>query len=412
MEYVCLDIPEARDKVIANKGSAGSDGMSVFELPMFLEVHGENIKQKLRDGRYIPSPVRRVDIPKPNGGTRMLGIPTALDRTIQQAIAMELELEFEPQFSEHSYGFRPGRSAQMAVRQAQSYIKEGYRWVVEIDLSKFFDRVNHDILMNRIARVIDDKPLLKLIRRYLNAGIMEDGLVKPRTEGVPQGSPLSPLLSNIMLTELDWELEKRGLKFCRYADDCNIFVKSEVAAKRALENITRYLEEVLKLRVNRDKSGTFRPCDSVFLGYTFSKGNFSSPVVAEKSLKRLAAKLRGIFHSARGTSLQATIKRLTQILRGWRNYFDLDTRKEFFERLDLLIHRHLRKLVWLAWKKPRTRRREFLKRGISPETARKAASSGKGAWRNARTPVMHMVIPIKLLVHLGLYSLSRKAICW
>ena len=300
----------------------------------------------------------------------------------------------------------------MAVRQAQSYIKEGYRWVVEIDLSKFFDRVNHDILMNRIARVIDDKPLLKLIRRYLNAGIMEDGLVKPRTEGVPQGSPLSPLLSNIMLTELDWELEKRGLKFCRYADDCNIFVKSEVAAKRALENITRYLEEVLKLRVNRDKSGTFRPCDSVFLGYTFSKGDFSRPVVAEKSCKRLAARLRKIFYSARGTSLKATIQRLTQVLRGWRNYFYLDTRVRFFQRLDTRIHRHLRKLVWLAWKNPRTRRREFLRRGFSTEEARKAASSGKGAWRNARTPIMSQVVPTELLVRLGLYSLSRKAICW
>lgn len=330
MEYVCLLLDEAAGKVIRNKGSAGIDGVTVERLPDLLKQHGENIRQKLRNGTYIPAPVKRVDIPKPNGGTRMLGIPTVLDRTIQQAIVMVIEDAFEPQFSEHSYGFRKSRNAQQAVQAAQQYVKDGHTWVVETDLSKFFDRVNHDILMSRIAKVIDDKPMLKLIRRYLNTGIMENGVVIPREEGVPQGSPLSPLLSNIMLTELDWELERRGLKFCRYADDCNVYVKSEKAAERVLASLTRYVEEVLKLRVNRDKSGTFRPCDSVFLGYSFSRGNYSRIVVAEKPLKRLKNKLRHIFRTARGTSLKTTIQRLTPILRGWRQYFKLDERKRVF----------------------------------------------------------------------------------
>ncbi|WP_282197590.1 group II intron reverse transcriptase/maturase [Turicimonas muris] len=287
IEIVCLVLEEAAQKVIRNKGAAGVDGITFEDLPRFLEKHGEKIKQKLRNGTYIPAPVKRVDIPKPNGGTRMLGIPTLLDRTIQQAIVMTIGGDFEEQFSNKSYGFREGRNCQQAVLKAQEYVESGKCWVVEMDLSKFFDRVNHDILMDRVSRVITDKPLLKLIRRYLNAGIMEDGLVSPRTQGVPQGSPLSPLLSNVMLTELDWEIESRGLSHVRYADDCNIYVKSEKAAQRVLNSITQYVEGELKLRVNRDKSGTFRPKDSTFLGYTFSKADSKRIVVAEKSVKRL-----------------------------------------------------------------------------------------------------------------------------
>ena len=411
MEYVCLVLDEAAGKVIRNKGSAGVDGVTVERLPDLLKQHGENIRQKLRNGTYIPASVKRVDIPKPNGGTRMLGIPTVLDRTIQQAIVMVIEDAFEPQFSEHSYGFRKSRNAQQAVQAAQQYVKDGHTWVVETDLSKFFDRVNHDILMSRIAKVIDDKPMLKLIRRYLNTGIMENGVVIPREEGVPQGSPLSPLLSNIMLTELDWELERRGLKFCRYADDCNVYVKSEKAAERVLASLTRYVEEVLKLRVNRDKSGTFRPCDSVFLGYSFSRGNYSRIVVAEKSLKRLKNKLRHIFRTARGTSLKTTIQRLTPILRGWRQYFKLDERKGVFEDLDAHIRRHLRKLIWIAWKNPKTRERNLLKRGLAPFNAWKSSVNGRGKWWNAGAPHMNIAFPRRVFARLGLYSLASMAIC-
>lgn len=411
MEYVCLVLDEAAGKVIRNKGSAGIDGVTVERLPDLLKQHGENIRQKLRNGTYIPASVKRVDIPKPNGGTRMLGIPTVLDRTIQQAIVMVIEDAFEPQFSEHSYGFRKSRNAQQAVQAAQQYVKDGHTWVVETDLSKFFDRVNHDILMSRIAKVIDDKPMLKLIRRYLNTGIMENGVVIPREEGVPQGSPLSPLLSNIMLTELDWELERRGLKFCRYADDCNVYVKSEKAAERVLASLTRYVEEVLKLRVNRDKSGTFRPCDSVFLGYSFSRGNYSRIVVAEKSLKRLKNKLRHIFRTARGTSLKTTIQRLTPILRGWRQYFKLDERKGVFEDLDAHIRRHLRKLIWIAWKNPKTRERNLLKRGLAPFNAWKSSVNGRGKWWNAGAPHMNIAFPRRVFARLGLYSLASMAIC-
>ena len=411
MEYVCLVLDEAAGKVIRNKGSAGVDGVTVERLPDLLKQHGENIRQKLRNGTYIPAPVKRVDIPKPNGGTRMLGIPTVLDRTIQQAIVMVIEDAFEPQFSEHSYGFRKSRNAQQAVQAAQQYVKDGHTWVVETDLSKFFDRVNHDILMSRIAKVIDDKPMLKLIRRYLNTGIMENGVVIPREEGVPQGSPLSPLLSNIMLTELDWELERRGLKFCRYADDCNVYVKSEKAAERVLASMTRYVEEVLKLRVNRDKSGTFRPCDSVFLGYSFSRGNYSRIIVAEKSFKRLKNKLRHIFRTARGTSLKTTIQRLTPILRGWRQYFKLDERKRVFEESDAHIRRHLRKLIWIAWKNPKTRERNLLKRGLSPFNAWKSSVNGRGKWWNAGAPHMNIAFPRHVFARLGLYSLASMAIC-
>lgn len=411
MEYVCLLLDEAAGKVIRNKGSAGIDGVTVERLPDLLKQHGENIRQKLRNGTYIPAPVKRVDIPKPNGGTRMLGIPTVLDRTIQQAIVMVIEDAFEPQFSEHSYGFRKSRNAQQAVQAAQQYVKDGHTWVVETDLSKFFDRVNHDILMSRIAKVIDDKPMLKLIRRYLNTGIMENGVVIPREEGVPQGSPLSPLLSNIMLTELDWELERRGLKFCRYADDCNVYVKSEKAAERVLASLTRYVEEVLKLRVNRDKSGTFRPCDSVFLGYSFSRGNYSRIVVAEKPFKRLKNKLRHIFRTARGTSLKTTIQRLTPILRGWRQYFKLDERKRVFEELDAHIRRHLRKLIWIAWKNPKTRERNLLKRGLPPFNAWKSSVNGRGKWWNAGAPHMNIAFPRRVFARLGLYSLASMAIC-
>ena len=406
MKYVCMSMDEAARKVMANKGSAGVDGMTVDELLPLLEKYGSSINQKLENGAYIPCPVRRKDIPKPNGKKRMLGIPTVLDRTIQQALVIVLQDDFEPQFSDNSYGFRPGRSANQAVSQAKQYVKDGYRWVVEIDLESFFDRVNHDKLMGIIAKVIDDKTVLKLIRRYLNAGIMENGLVKPRTEGVPQGGPLSPLLSNIMLTELDRELEKRGLHFCRYADDCNIYVRSKTAAERVLRHITRFIEEELKLRVNRDKSGTFRPCDSVYLGYTFSRVNYARVIAAKKAVDRLKDKLRKVFFSARGTSLKCTIERITPILRGWRNYYRQDSRKKFYEEMDEWIRHHLRALIWLAWKKPKTRYKNLRKRLHDEERAKASAGNGRGAWWNAHAKHMHDAYPNATFSRLGLYQLA------
>ena len=403
-------IDEALSKVIANRGSGGVDHISTSELRDYWLKYGETIRQKIVQGTYIPLPVKRVDIPKPNGDKRMLGIPSVIDRVIQQALVNVLEPVFDPQFSEFSYGFRKGRNAHQAVLQAQSYVKNGNKWVVELDLSKFFDRVNHDILMNRVARVVEDKKILKLIRRYLNAGIMEDGIVKPRSEGVPQGGPLSPLLSNIILTELDRELEKRGHKFCRYADDCNIYVKSEEAAKRVLESVTNYLEGALKLRVNRDKSGTFRPYESVFLGYSFHRRERARIIVAEKSVKRLKKKLKTIYRQSRGTSLSTALRRLTQILRGWRNYFKLDTRKGYFEKLDINIRTHLRVLIWRAWKKPRTRERELRKRGLDALNARKSANNGRGPWHNARALHMRITFPNALFTRLGLYNLSSMGI--
>lgn len=414
IEVVISNLGEAMEQVMRNKGAPGVDGVTVDMLPELFSTHGRTIRQKLRNGTYIPLAVRRVDIPKPNGGTRMLGIPTALDRVIQQAIAMALAPIFEPQFSDYSYGFRLGRSAQMAVAQSLEYINTGHDWVVETDLSKFFDRVNHDILMSRLAKVIDDKMLLKLIRRYLQAGIMEDGLVSPRESGVPQGGNLSPLMSNVMLTELDRELERRGLRFCRYADDCNIYVSSEVAARRALANVTEFVETKLKLKVNRDKSGVFRPGKTVFLGYTFrfirgrKKGYF--PVASDKSLKKLKKKLTGVFFRARGTSLIQTIKTLNPILRGWRNYFGLDIRKGIYEDLDGHIRAHLRKLIWIAWKKPKTRARQLIKWGVDPEVAWKSAYNGRGAWWNALHQHMAFTFPNKFFDRRRLYRLSLMAI--
>lgn len=405
-----ITIDEALTKVISNRGSGGVDHITTSELRDYWSKYGGTIRQKIVQGTYIPLPVRRVDIPKPNGDKRMLGIPSVIDRVIQQALVNVLEPVFDSQFSEFSYGFRKGRNAQQAVLQAQSYIKDGHRWVVELDLSKFFDRVNHDILMSRVAKVVEDKKILKLIRRYLNAGIMEDGIVKPRSEGVPQGGPLSPLLSNIILTELDRELEKRGHKFCRYADDCNIYVKSEEAAKRVLESVTKYLEGGLKLRVNRDKSGTFRPYESVFLGYSFHRTRWTRIVVAEKSVKRLKAKLKVIYRQSRGTSLSTAIKKLNQILRGWRNYFKLDTRKGFYERLDINIRTHLRALIWRAWKRPKTRERELRKRGLGAFNAWKSAYNGRGPWYNAQALHMRITIPNVLFSRLGLYNLSSMGI--
>ena len=397
----------AMDKVTMNKGAPGTDRMTVDELPEHFRRHGESICDHIRQGRYIPSPVRRVDIPKPNGGTRMLGIPTVQDRVIQQAIAQVLMRHYDPTFSEFSYGFRERRGARDAIAQTSAYIKEGRNWIVEMDLEKFFDTVNHDRLMSRLERDIKDRMLLRLIRRYLRTGILENGLISARTEGTPQGSPLSPILSLIVLDELDKYLEKRGIAFCRYADDCNLYMKSQKAGERAFENTTRFIEETLKLRVNRSKSGVFRPSKTKFLGYTFV-GTTGAPRAHKTSLTRLKDKLKVIFRRSRGTSLKLTISRVSQLLRGWRAYFAMDERVEIYRELDIHIRRHLRKLIWIAWKKPKTRKTALIRRGLDPERAWKSSVNGRGAWWNAGALHMSHAYNNNCFRRLGLYSLELQ----
>ena len=403
-----INMLKACERVKANKGAPGVDGMTVDQIDAHLRQHRASIYAHIRAGTYIPAPVRRVDIPKPDGGTRMLGIPTVQDRVIQQAIAQVLTAYFDRTFSEYSYGFREGRSAHQAIEQTRCYIAEGRSWVVEMDLAKFFDIVNHDRLMAVLERNCRDKMLLRLIRRYLRTGIMDGGLVTVREEGTPQGSPLSPILSLIVLDELDKYLERRGLKFCRYADDCNIYVKSRRAGERVLETTIKFIEETLKLRVNRDKSGVFRPRRAKFLGYTFV-GTTGEPRVHPKSFKRLRLKLRDIFWNGRGGSLFQTIEKLTLLLRGWRQYFKLDLRKEVFEELDAYIRRHLRKLIWIAWKRPKTRERELRRRGLTAERAWKSSVNGRGAWWNAKASHMNEAFPKAFFRRHGLYSLSTMS---
>lgn len=403
-----INMLKACERVKANKGAPGVDGMTVDQIDAHLRQHRASIYAHIRAGTYIPAPVRRVDIPKPDGGTRMLGIPTVQDRVIQQAIAQVLTAYFDRTFSEYSYGFREGRSAHQAIEQTRCYIAEGRSWVVEMDLAKFFDTVNHDRLMAVLERNCRDKMLLRLIRRYLRTGIMDGGLVTVREEGTPQGSPLSPILSLIVLDELDKYLERRGLKFCRYADDCNIYVKSRRAGERVLETTIKFIEETLKLRVNRDKSGVFRPRRAKFLGYTFV-GTTGEPRVHPKSFKRLRLKLRDIFWNGRGGSLFQTIEKLTLLLRGWRQYFKLDPRKEVFEELDAYIRRHLRKLIWIAWKRPKTRERELRRRGLTAERAWKSSVNGRGAWWNAKASHMNEAFPKAFFRRHGLYSLRTMS---
>ena len=403
-----INMLKACERVKANKGAPGVDGMTVDQIDAHLRQHRASIYAHIRAGTYIPAPVRRVDIPKPDGGTRMLGIPTVQDRVIQQAIAQVLTAHFDRTFSEYSYGFREGRSAHQAIEQTRCYIAEGRSWVVEMDLAKFFDTVNHDRLMAVLERNCRDKMLLRLIRRYLRTGIMDGGLVTVREEGTPQGSPLSPILSLIVLDELDKYLERRGLKFCRYADDCNIYVKSRRAGERVLETTIKFIEETLKLRVNRDKSGVFRPRRAKFLGYTFV-GTTGEPRVHPKSFKRLRLKLRDIFWHGRGGSLFQTIEKLTLLLRGWRQYFKLDLRKGVFEELDAYIRRQLRKLIWIAWKRPKTRERELRRRGLTAERAWKSSVNGRGPWWNAKASHMNEAFPKAFFRRHGLYSLSTMS---
>lgn len=393
-------------RVEGNKGAAGVDDMPVVSLRPYLKEHWPRIKAELLEGRYTPSPVLRVEIPKPDGkGMRQLGIPTVLDRLIQQALHQVMQPVFDRDFSECSYGFRPGRSAHDAVLQAREHAATGRRWVVDMDLEKFFDRVNHDILMARVARKVKDKRVLKLIRRYLQAGVMSEGIVSQRTEGTPQGGPLSPLLSNILLDDLDKELEKRGHRFCRYADDCNIYVASKRAGERVLASITRFVETRLKLKVNQAKSAVDRPWNRKFLGYSMTVHKQPRLKVAPESIKRFKGNLRALCRRARGRNLRRFIEELKPILRGWVNYFRLVEVKGVLEELDQWIRRKLRCILWRQWKRVYTRAKNLMKRGLDEVRAWRSATNGRGPWWNAGASHMNQAFPKKRFDNSGLVSL-------
>jgi RNA-directed DNA polymerase len=398
----------AYQRVVENKGAPGVDGVTVAEFKGWLKVHWPSVKGALLEGRYQPRPVRRVDIPKPLGGMRTLGVPTVADRLIQQALHQVLQPLFEPTFSEGSYGFRPGRGAQQAVRRAQAYIREGKRWVVDIDLEQFFDRVNHDVLMARVARGVSDARVLKLIRRFLQAGMMRHGLVEPRTQGTPQGGPLSPLLSNILLTDLDRELERRQLAFCRYADDCNIYVGSRVAGERVMRGVGAFLEKVLHLRINAAKSGVARPWRRKFLGFSFTAHRESRLRVAPESVRRLTQRVRELLRRGRGWSLRHAIEALNLLLRGWIGYFRLTESSGVLEDLDGWLRRRLRCLLWRQWKRPRTRARKLRALGLSAERARLSGGNGRGPWWNAGASHLNLVLPAAYFTRMGLVSLLAE----
>jgi RNA-directed DNA polymerase len=407
MEAVCErgNLKLAYQGVIENKGAAGVDGIGSAEFKDHLKQHWPTIKAKLLAGSYIPLPVRRVDIPKPQGGLRTLGIPTLTDRLIQQALHQVLSPIFEADFSESSYGFRPGRNAHQAVKAAKQYVAEGRRFVVDIDLEKFFDRVNHDLLMEKLSKRIGDRRVLRLIRRYLKAGMMTEGVVSPRTEGTPQGGPLSPLLSNILLTGLDRELESRGLAFCRYADDCNIYVRSRQAGERVMASITQFLADTLKLTVNVAKSAVALPWERKFLGYGLTWHKAPRLCIAPASSQRLENRVREILKGATGRSLRAAIAELNPLLRGWMAYFRLTETKNTLEELDGWIRHKLRSNLWRQWKRPYTRALNLMKAGLTEERAFRSAFNQRGPWWNGGASHMNQAFPKSFFDRLGLVSL-------
>lgn len=397
----------AYNRVRSNKGAAGVDDMSVDELAGWLRENWAHVKKDLLQGQYRPQAVRGVQIPKPNGGKRQLGIPTVVDRLIQQALHQILTPIFDPEFSENSYGFRPGKSARMAVLQARDYQQEGRTWVVDIDLAKFFDEVNHDILMARIAKKIQDKNILRLIRRYLQAGIMEDGVIMGRVRGTPQGGPLSPLLSNIMLDALDKELEKRGLAFCRYADDCNIYVRSERAAERVMTSVTTFIERKLKLKVNREKSSVARPYQRKFLGYSFTSEKTVRLRVAQASIQRFKEKVKYLIRKGRGRNLERLIRyELNPLIRGWLNYFSAAETRGFARELDGWLRRKLRCILWRQWKRPWTRRNRLMEQGLPELQAVRSAFNQRGPWWNSGAKHMSFAFPKRYFDNHGLISMA------
>ena len=395
-------------RVKENKGAAGVDGMTVDELVPYLKAEWPRIRKELLEARYEPKPVRRVMIPKANGGERPLGIPTVLDRLIQQAVHQVISPVFDKDFSKSSYGYRPGKSALEAVEQARQYVAEGRRWVVDMDIEKFFDRVNHDILMSRVERKVKDGRILKLIRRYLQAGIMEDGLTKASVEGTPQGGPLSPLLSNILLDDLDKELERRGHSFCRYADDCNIYLHTARAGERVKASVAEYLKDTLKLKINEAKSSVGRPWKLTFLGYTMTVDKETRLRASKRSINRFKGTLKELFRQGRGHNIDWFIKKkLNPVIRGWGAYFSLTRVKWIFEELVGWIRRKLRCVLWRQMKRGRTRARKLMKRGIEEERARKSAYNGRGAWWNAGAAHMNEAYPAKYFRKLGLAELTN-----
>ena len=408
MEEVCEreNLKEALRQVKANKGSPGVDGMTVVALSDYLRRHWPVIREQLLNGTYEPQPVRRVEIPKPDGGgVRKLGIPNVLDRFLQQAVMQVLQRRWDRTFSDYSYGFRPGRSAHQAVAQAQQHIAQGYGWCVDLDLEKFFDRVNHDKLMGKIANRIEDKRLLKLIRAFLKAGVMENGLVSPSVEGTPQGGPLSPLLSNLVLDELDRELERRGHRFVRYADDCNIYVRSERAGHRGMKSVTRFITQRLKLKVNETKSAVARPRERKFLGFSFSAGPEVKRVIAPKALDRFKARIREITRRAKGVSIETTLAELAPYLRGWRSYFGFCETPEVLVYLTRWVRLRLRAALWRQWKTPRRRRAALLQLGVRPRLASNTAGSGRGPWYLARAKALSVGLSNAYFKSLGLPTL-------
>lgn len=411
MEQVVAEenLKRARKRVQANKGAPGPDGMTVWELEEHLKEAWPRLKRELLEGTYVPEPVLRVEIPKPDGGKRQLGIPTVVDRLIQQAILQVLTPMYDPTFSESSYGFRPGRTAHEAVEQAQKCVAEGNEWVVDIDLEQYFDRVNHDVLMGRLARRIEDKRLLRLIRRYLEAGVLLDGVVSARGEGTPQGGPLSPLLGNILLDELDKELERRGHKFCRYADDCNIYVKTPRAGERVMETVSRFLEKKLRLKVNRAKSKVDRASERGFLGFrmVWAKGKLALRVAPDRR-KRFRESVRRITRRGRGVSPGVMLGDLGRYTDGWVNYYWVTGSPKWFENLDGWIRHRVRCYVWTQWKTPKKRIRELRRAGVPEREARWLAYDGLGPWRAATHSAVQVTLTNRRLENGGYHPLIRR----
>ena len=406
------NVLKALNRVEKNKGAPGMDGMTTQELRRHLRENWSEIRAQLKDGKYRPEPVRRKSIPKASGGVRELGIPTTKDRFVQQMVLQMLEPIFEKGFSEFSYGFRPKRSAHQALQQAKSYIQSGNKYVVDIDLEKFFDRVNHDILMNRVAKKVKDRRILKLIRSFLNAGVMIEGCCVRSEEGTPQGGPLSPLLSNIMLDDLDKELEKRGHKFCRYADDCNIYVKSQRAGERVLESVTKFLERKLKLRVNKEKSAADIVSNRTFLGFSIQAKEEPKIWISPKAKKRFKEKIRKLTSRTWGTSLAAKIRRINEYLNGWLQYFKLVETPSLFREILGWLCRRLRQCLLRQWRKPKTRFRNLVKAGLNKEKARRLAGSSKGTWRLSLTHQLHIAFGKAYWQSQGLLDLQEKyALC-
>jgi RNA-directed DNA polymerase len=412
MEEVCEreNCKQALARVKANKGSAGVDGMTVQQLPEHLKQHWPVIREQLLSGTYKPQPVRRVEIPKPDGGVRKLGIPTVLDRFIQQTVMQVLQRRWDRTFSEHSYGFRPGRSAHQAVAAAQNYIAEGYRWCVDLDLEKFFDQVSHDKLMAKIAERVSDKRMLKLIRTFLTAGVMEGGLVSPVDEGTPQGGPLSPLLSNIVLDEFDRELERRGLRFARYADDSNIYVRSRRAGERVMESITRFITAQLKLKVNEQKSAVARPWERKFLGFSFTANRVPKRRIAPNAVLRFKEKVGNITRRTRGVKVEKMAEELGRYLRGWIGYFGRCQTPSVLQGLEAWTRRRLRSVIWKQWKLGSVRFAELRKRGVSKDLAAQTAGSAHGPWRLANSPALSFALPNAYFDSLGIPKLTCQPI--